>query len=61
LTWIREEAYTRFWLGNLRERDRLGDPGEDGRIIFRWIYRKWEMGVWTGSRWLGLGAGGGFL
>jgi len=21
-------------------RDRLGDPGVDGRIIFRWIFRK---------------------
>jgi hypothetical protein len=22
-----------FWMGNLRERNRLGDPGIDGRII----------------------------
>jgi hypothetical protein len=21
----------------------LGDPGEDGRIILRWIFRKWGM------------------
>jgi hypothetical protein len=27
----REEAYTGLWWGNLRERDRLGDPGLDGR------------------------------
>ena len=26
-----------FWWGNLRERDHLGDPGIDGRIILRWI------------------------
>jgi hypothetical protein len=26
----------RFWWGNLRESDRLGDPGVDGRIILRW-------------------------
>jgi len=32
--------YTGFWLGNLRERDHLGDPGIDGRIILRWIFRK---------------------
>jgi hypothetical protein len=24
---------TRFWWGNLREGDHLGDPGVDGRII----------------------------
>jgi hypothetical protein len=30
--------------GNLRERDHWGDPGVDGRIILRWIFRKWEMG-----------------
>jgi len=33
--WGREEAYTGFWWGNLRERDHLGDPGVDGRIILR--------------------------
>ena len=42
------EAYTGFWWGNLRERDRLGDPGVDGRIILRWIFRKWDVAVWTG-------------
>jgi len=26
----------------------LGDPGVEGKIIFRWIFRKWNMGVWTG-------------
>jgi len=29
-----------FWCGNLSERDHLGDPGVDGRIILRWIFRK---------------------
>jgi hypothetical protein len=28
-----KEAYTGFWCGNLRERDHLGDPGVEGRII----------------------------
>jgi len=36
----RKEAYTGFWWGNLRERDHLKDPGVDGRIILRWIFRK---------------------
>jgi len=38
-----------FWWRNLRERDNLRDPGVDGRIILRWIFRKWNVGVWTGS------------
>jgi len=38
-------VYTGFWWGSLREIDHLGDPGEDERIILRWIFRKWEVGV----------------
>jgi len=34
----------RVWWGNLRERDNLGDPGLDGRIILRWIFMKWDVG-----------------
>ena len=40
----RGEAYTGFWWGNLSERDHLGDPGVDGRIILRWIFRKRDVG-----------------
>jgi len=36
----RGESYAGFWWGTLRERDHLGDPGVDGRIILRWIFRK---------------------
>ena len=32
-----------FWWGNVRERDHLGDPGVDGRIILRVIFRKWDV------------------
>ena len=31
----RGEAYTGFWWGNLMERDHVGDPSIDGRIILR--------------------------
>jgi hypothetical protein len=34
------------------ERDHWGDPGIDGRIIIGWIFRKWDLGVWTGLNWL---------
>jgi len=56
----RRSAY-RVLLGNLRERDHLVDPGVDGRTILRWIFRKWDIGVWTGSSWLRIGTGGGHL
>jgi len=55
------EAYTGLLWGKLRERDHLGNPGTDGRIILRWIFRKWDVGVWTGSIWLRIGTGGGHL
>jgi hypothetical protein len=29
------------------ERDHSGDKGVDGRIILRWIVRKWDVEVWT--------------
>ena len=57
----RGEVYTGFWWGNLREREHWGDSGVDGRIILRWIFRKWDVGVWTGSRWLRIGTVGGQL
>ena len=28
----------------MRERDHLEDPGVDGRIILRLIFRKWDVG-----------------
>jgi len=57
----RGEVFTEVWWGILGERDHLGDPGVDGRIILRWFFRKWDVGVWTGSSWLRIGTGGGHL
>jgi hypothetical protein len=36
----------------------FGDPGVDGRIIIRWIFKNWDVGVWTRSSWLRVGTGG---
>jgi len=35
----------RVWWGNLIERDHLDDPGVDGMIILRWIFRTWDGGM----------------
>ena len=55
------ERCTRFWWGNLRERDHWGDQDVDGRIMLRWILRKWEGVVGTVWSWFRIGTGGGRL
>jgi len=56
--WGLEEAYTGFWWGNLKERDHLGDPSVDGRILLRRIFMKWDVGIWTRSSWFWIGTDG---
>jgi len=51
--------HTEFWWGNLMERGHFEDPGVDGRIILIWIFRKWDVGTWTGLIRLRIGTGGG--
>jgi hypothetical protein len=46
---------------NLRKRDHFEEPGADGRIVLRWIFRKWDVGAWTGLAWLRMWTGGGHL
>jgi hypothetical protein len=50
----------RVWWGYLREKYDLEDPDVNGRIILRWISRKWDGG-WTGLIWLRIGTGGGYF
>ena len=42
----------RFLVGKPEGKTQFEDPGIDGRIILRLIFRKWDMGLWTGSSWL---------
>jgi hypothetical protein len=55
------KGLSRFWWGNLKKRDHLGDPGVDGRIILTRIFKKWDVGMWIGSSWLRIGTGGELL
>ena len=59
--WGRGEAYAGFWWGNLRISDHFGDPDVDGKVILRWIFRKRDVGLWTGSSWLRIGTVGGHM
>jgi hypothetical protein len=55
--WGKREVHTGFWWGDLREGDHLGDRGIDGRIILKWILKKWD-GAWTVLSWLRIRTGG---
>jgi len=36
------EVHTGFWWDKLKDRDHLGDQGVEGRVILKWIFRKWD-------------------
>jgi len=40
-----DEVHTGFWWGKLREKGHLENPGVDGRMILRCIFRKWDVGL----------------
>jgi len=54
-------VYTALWYGILEERNHLEDPDVEGRIVLSWIFSKWDVGEWTGSIWLRIGTGSGYL
>jgi hypothetical protein len=54
-------VFVGFWWGNLRERDHLRYSGVNGKIMLRWIFRKWDVKACTGFIWLRIETGGGHL
>jgi hypothetical protein len=50
-------------VGKPEEKRHLKDPGVNGKIIVKWIFRKWNggEGAWTWLIWLRIGTGGGLL
>jgi len=51
----------RVMVGITEGRRPFGSLGVDWMIILRWISRKWNVEIWTGSIWLRIGTGGGHL
>jgi hypothetical protein len=58
--WETGELHAGFWWGDPNEREDLEDLGVDGRIILKWIFKKWG-GDTTGLIWLRTRTGGGLL
>jgi len=51
----------RILVGKLEGKRPRGRPRRRREIILRCIFRKWDVGIWTGSRWIRIGTGGGHL
>ena len=49
------------WWGNRREGDHWGDLGVERWIILGWIFKRWDVGIWTGLGWARIERGGGRL
>jgi hypothetical protein len=47
-----ERGVYRVLVGKPRGKRTLTRPGVNGRIMLGWIFRKWDVGVWTGLVWL---------
>ena len=51
----------RVLVGKTEGKRPLGSPSRRWDDNIKMAFRKWEVGVWTGSSWLRIGTGGGQL
>jgi len=51
----------RVLVGKPKGRKHSGDLGVDLWIILGWIFRRWDVGIWTGLGWPRIERGGGRL
>jgi hypothetical protein len=54
----KERGVNKVSVGKPEGKRPLGRPMRRGRIILGWIFRKWDVGVWTGLSWLRIETGG---
>ena len=57
----RERGVYRVFVGKPEGKNHWGDLGVDVWIILGWIFRRWEVGIWTGLGWPRIETGGGRL
>jgi hypothetical protein len=54
----KERGVYRVLVGKPEGKRPLGRPRRRWEIILRWIFRKWDVGLWTGLGWLRMETGG---
>jgi hypothetical protein len=53
-----EKRVHSFSLQTCKERGHLGDLNIDGRIILKWLIKKYVVRMWTDFMWLRIGSSG---
>ena len=59
--WVERRGVYRVLVGKPEGKRPLGRPRNRWEDILRWIFRKKDVGVWTGSSWLRIGTRGRHL